>query len=420
MMRSSWFLLVCSAVACGGTTTAPPTADASSDAAAQGDGASPTDTTPQNDAMATGDTATGDAATNDAATNDAATGDAATGDASSGGFMPWTPDTPSPMTPIEAPSETWTWVPFPDSRCGNGSPAGIGVNLTTRSTRVLIFFMGGGGCWDALTCHLLNTAAHLNEDYNESVFRQEVGGLNSLLIFNRADTRNPFRDASYVFVPYCTGDIHGGNNVMTYNVGGAARTTYHVGARNMQSYLARLVRTFPRPDRVWVSGTSAGGYGAGIHWQRVQDAFPMARVDLLDDSGPPINPPATRFNLMKNAWNLQFPAGCTNCADDLSALMPYYRERFPPPHRMGLLSYTQDSTISTYFGITGAMFQTQLNALMTTGFDPTPNFRYFTATGTQHTMVGSIGRATTMGTALLDWVTAFATDSSTWSSVRPM
>ena len=323
------------------------------------------------------------------------------------------------MTPIEAPSETWTYVPFADSACGNGSPAGIGVNLTTRSRRVLIYFQGGGGCWDALTC-FLPTASNINNDYTEATFNGEIRGSGRFLMFSRTDARNPFRDASFVYVPYCTGDIHGGNNVREYVLGDQSQTVHHVGARNVEAYLRRLALTFPMADRVWLTGASAGGYGAGLHWDRVQRAFPSARVDLLDDSGPPINPPAERYAQMKAAWNIQFPEGCTRCSDDLGALFDFYATRFPAPHRMGLLSYTQDRTISTYFGITGPQFETALNALNTRSFDPHPNFRYFEVTGNDHTMVGSLGTLTGPGGAsLLDWVTAWANDTTPWNNVRP-
>lgn len=402
--------LLLSLAACGGTTTTLPPPDGAAADAPAADTALPDSAAPD---------AALDAASPDAtAPDDAAPAEDAAPDGPA--FNPWTPDAAPVTAPIETPVDAWTWVPFPDSACGNGAPTGIGVNRSTRSNRILMFLMGGGGCWDGLTCYLLNTAANLSTGYGESNFRSEAGGLNSFFIFNRADTRNPFRDATFVFVPYCTGDIHGGNNVATHTVGGQSRTTYHVGARNMESFLARLSRSFPMADRVWLMGSSAGGYGAGIHWDRVARAFPMARVDLLDDSGPPIAPPAARYGQMKAAWNLQYPSGCTRCADDLAALVPYYRTRFPPPNRMGLLSYTQDRTISTYFGLTGAQFETSLNDLLRTAFDPAPNFRYFVVTGTNHTMVG--GFATLRGpggASLLDWVTAWATDGSPWSNVRP-
>src|SRR5690349_8408075 len=64
--------------------------------------------------------------------------------------------------PISAPNETWTFVPVPDAHCGNGTSTGIGVNLTDRSNRVLIFLAGGGACWEAAAC-AAGTAVHLQE-----------------------------------------------------------------------------------------------------------------------------------------------------------------------------------------------------------------------------------------------------------------
>jgi hypothetical protein len=45
--------------------------------------------------------------------------------------------------PITAPDRVWTWVPFPNAFCADGAPTGIGVNLASGSTRVLILPRGG-------------------------------------------------------------------------------------------------------------------------------------------------------------------------------------------------------------------------------------------------------------------------------------
>jgi hypothetical protein len=332
----------------------------------------------------------------------------------------WTPDVLSPMTPIAATPERWTWVPFPDSACGNGTPAGIGINLTTRSNRLVIYLQGGGACWDALTCHLLMTATNLATDYNETVFNREIAATGRAVIFNRTDMRNPYRDASYVYVPYCTGDIHSGNHVQEYSVSDGIRSTYHVGARNLDSFLRRLVLTFPNADRVLLTGISAGGFGAGMNWDRVARAFPRARVDMLDDSGPPMSPPATRFAQMRTAWNFQVPSECTACQTDLSEIITYYRTRFPSPARMAFLSYTRDSTITNYFGVQATQFEMDLNAMLARVFDPAPNFKYFIVAGTSHTMLLNAGTVTGPGgVTLINWLNAFDSDSPTWANVHP-
>lgn len=335
------------------------------------------------------------------------------------GPTPWTPDATSPATAITAPDETWTWVPFVDSACANGQPTGIAVNLTHRSQDAIIFLMGGGACWDGITCLGAMTATNVRDGYTEAKFRSERAGIAAQPFFDRADTRNPFRDLNMVFVPYCTGDIHGGNNITEYTWG-AHFTAYHVGARNMESYLRRLVPTFANARRVWLAGSSAGGFGAGLNWYRVSEAFTHARVDLIDDSGPPMTPPGTRWETMRTAWNPQFPAECTECNTRLEALLEFYARRYGNDHRMALLSYTQDQTISTYMNVTGPEFETRLNALVHTQLDSQAHAKYFFVAGDDHTMMGSLWNIRAAdGTLVGDWLSRMVHDDAGWASVHP-
>ena len=50
--------------------------------------------------------------------------------------------------PIQAKPNSWQWVPFPGTACADGSPTGLGVNLSPGATRAFIYFEGGGACWD--------------------------------------------------------------------------------------------------------------------------------------------------------------------------------------------------------------------------------------------------------------------------------
>lgn len=324
-----------------------------------------------------------------------------------------------PAMPIEAPADQWTWVPVEGARCGNGSTAGIGINPRANAEHVLVFLMGGGGCWDGLTCLGVPVAAHINEDYTESIFRSDIRQVSGQFVFSRTNNQNPFRDAAQVFVPYCTGDIHGGDAVTEYTWGARRETIHHVGARNMALYLRRIAATYPNARRVTVMGISAGGFGAGIHWWRVADAFPRARTDLIDDSGPPFAPPANRWAQMRDAWNIQFPPACTACRDNLEALLDFYATRFPPPARMALLSYTRDTTISTYFGITQEDFQTDLLRLARERIATRPNFRHFIVTGSSHVLSGGATRISGGGVTLAEWIRRMSADEPTWENVAP-
>ena len=137
-------------------------------------------------------------------------------------------------------------VPFEEALCANGESTGIGVNFTSQSKEVVIFLMGGGACWDGFTCYIANIATHVSSGYDEKKFSGDKNGfLSDTLMFNRTLSDNPFRDANYVYVPYCTGDVHAGNNVPTYS----GKKTHHVGAVNMEAYLQRIVATFPDAER---------------------------------------------------------------------------------------------------------------------------------------------------------------------------
>jgi hypothetical protein len=58
----------------------------------------------------------------------------------------------APNQAIQAPKEIWTWVPFADSMCADGSPSGVMVNLNPDSDKVMIHLQGGGACVDWESC----------------------------------------------------------------------------------------------------------------------------------------------------------------------------------------------------------------------------------------------------------------------------
>src|SRR6185369_6290442 len=102
----------------------------------------------------------------------------------------------------------WSWVPFPDTRCGAGTPAGIGINPTSKSDKLLIYLMGGGGCFTPQECTpgcnpmFQHCAANL-DGYDQNKLSQELGSFQPGSLFDRASAENPFKDYSFVFVPYC-------------------------------------------------------------------------------------------------------------------------------------------------------------------------------------------------------------------------
>lgn len=197
----------------------------------------------------------------------------------------------------------------------------MGVNITNRSSRVLIYLAGGGGCWDATTCadsfHVRN--ANLHGFGAEQFQRLMVTGapeysppitasFGSRGIWDRDDHRNPFRDWSYVYIPYCTGDFHEGASPESPITG-----LYHVGYVNVGNALSAVRDMIPNPTQIVLSGSSAGGYGASWNYLRAVALFAPIQVTLLDESGPalgfatkdgaPLLPKALQDD-WNRAWNL--------------------------------------------------------------------------------------------------------------------
>jgi hypothetical protein len=167
----------------------------------------------------------------------------------------------APGAPITAPNETWTWVPFDDARCMNDTPTGLGVNITNKSDKLAIFLMGGGACWDSLTV-ALGTCANLS-GYGDANFMSDIGKYGTAGMFDRSDPDNPFKDYSFVFAPYCSGDVFSGSNPK------AADGEKHVGYDNVTAYLKRIVPTFPHPSILALTGSSAGGLGVMMNMPQV-------------------------------------------------------------------------------------------------------------------------------------------------------
>ncbi len=332
---------------------------------------------------------------------------------------------PAPTGPIAAAAGQWTWIPFPDAVCADGSTTGIGVNLGAADARPLVYLEGGGACWTEATCYTEMLAANFTTGYSAATFQTDDANTAGLAkpggFFDRTAADNPFKNYSYVFVPYCTGDAHAGNNVVQYG----AHTARHVGSLNFAAYLKRLVPTFATADRVILAGSSAGGYGALFNWWQSQQAFGSIRVDMIDDSGTLMSPDVVSeevggFQAMQaTQWNLAatLPPGCTGCAEDLSAIFGFYAQAFPGS-RGALLSYTQDSVIPIFDGITTAEFTTGLDEMLAAQVTPNPSLRYFLDDAAGHELWPAPLLAST-GVTVQQFLTDMVTDNPAWASVSP-
>ena len=321
-------------------------------------------------------------------------------------------DVDGSVPPISSPfttpaNETWTWVDVPGTACANGAQTGVGVNFTSKSTDVLVFLEGGGACWDGASCYGGQSVSTYLTGYGATEFATDP---QRVLFATSRVAGNPFRDMNMIYVPYCTGDVHAGDNVVNHPYLGIDHVTHHVGGRNLAVVLARVAATFPKAERVWIAGDSAGGFGAALSVQLAKKNFPNAKLGILDDSGQPVSPAPGRWESWKTAWNLQTPSDCPACATDPTAFVHYYQSAHPDV-TFALLSFNPDPVISGFMGIDLVTFSTELGAtLAQIGQGHT---RYYVALGSSHVVL------TTQTPGLSAWLQQMVDGSPSWQNEHP-
>jgi hypothetical protein len=317
--------------------------------------------------------------------------------------------TTSPDGTLGTLSDEWTWIDFPDSRCANGSPTGIAVNVHSQARHLVLYLEGGGACDNGQDCWGADpTAVNIASGYDVQQFGDDPQL--DLPIFQRSDVTNPLADASYVFVPYCTGDLHAGNGVTTYEVDGQSTVTYHYGAHNLDLYLQRLGGAFPSVDHVWLVGQSAGGFGTLFNQSFVASAF-GCRTDVLDDSGPGIG-----VSGYPVTWNVRLPPGCEDCEQGLQPLFSYGRATNPET-RFGFLSFQVDSVLPGFYGASQQDVVDWLGQYEQS-FTQLANTQSFVAPGTGHVVMSSATDGATKA-AMSTWLTQMVNDDPAWASSRP-
>jgi hypothetical protein len=150
--------------------------------------------------------------------------------------------------------------------------------------RVVVDFIGGGACWDAFTCGVASAGdAICSQDLDGIRDRIESGVATGF--YDDARDDNPFKDWYHVIVPYCSCDIHWGNNEVTYPSNQGDITIAHRGAVNSQAVLDWVYASFSRPEQILVTGCSAGSYGSIMWSAHIAEHYPKSRVIQFGDSG---------------------------------------------------------------------------------------------------------------------------------------
>ena len=313
-----------------------------------------------------------------------------------------------------------------DPICADGTPYRFFARRGTVN-KLVYYYQGGGACWEQLTCSVPTCDINVTD-------RDSPGNVTTGFA-DLTNPANPFKDWNAVFVSYCGCDIHFGDAAQDYaNVNPASpKHVEHRGYHN-----ARVVEKWARehflaPETVFITGSSAGAYGAWFHAPLLHRVWPTARFHVLADAG---NGVVTQEFLQTYFPNWNFPSDNSELkqAIDSGAGIPRYTE---------LVTRTFPKTNWAHYATAfdgGSGGQTGFYNLMLHGNDPlaaltwwegscafrdamrsqavataatvdaaTGNYRYFIGSGSRHTMWGSNKVYTDMlggVPTLAEWVSA--------------
>jgi len=262
----------------------------------------------------------------------------------------------------------WVKVEIPGTVCSDGSQYRFWYYDSPTSNNMVISYEGGGACWDYPTCSGQAGdlgAAHPNgipTDYITQFEPQYVSP-----IIDGADpgipgrARNPIDTNGWdmVYVPYCTGDVHVGNRVVTYTDPTGANPPIvfrHNGYNNSVAILNFLHGRFPSINKLLVTGFSAGGVASAATFYTARRTLNPTKAYLLDDSGPAFPAPNSTYNsyplqqLIKTQWNLtslysSLPASFN--PNDLGSINAMVATQFPSD-LMAISAYNSDYNFSRF------------------------------------------------------------------------
>ncbi|HSP97185.1 MAG TPA: pectin acetylesterase-family hydrolase [Candidatus Dormibacteraeota bacterium] len=332
----------------------------------------------------------------------------------------------APVGPIDYQGRAFTPV------CMNGSPYQFFVKRGTVN-KLLMYYQGGGACWEQLTCGV--------PVCDNSVTAGDNPNGATTGFFDRNNPNNPFKDWNVVFVSYCSCDIHFGDSAQVYDNVDPMSPVHveHRGYQNSKVAEKWAREHFVNPEEVFVTGSSAGAYGAWFNGPLLESVWPASKFSVLADAGNGVITTDFLTNSFPH-WNFaaNLPSDIPGLSDVLTngSGIPGYTEivanRFPNT-TWAHYSTAYDGGTGGQTGFYNVMLNNndplaaltwwngscQFNSVMrqqvmdTSAAVPS-NYRYYIGTGSRHTMFGSnkVYTDTTGGVpTVVNWVDAMLNSS---------
>lgn len=328
----------------------------------------------------------------------------------------------------------WRWIAVEEMRCANDTTGGFFTSVSEDPRDLVIFFGGGGVCYDPLSC-LIDTPLLLG--MGPAPLPVWLGDQQSYSgIFDRADPSNPFRNASFVYFPHCTGDGHTADKVTMYP---GMAPIQQVGYGNVQEALRIVAPTFETVERVTVAGFSAGGIGSLANYHQIAWLFECLGHPpplLIDDAGPVLRKPYLSDigqASLTAGWGLDetFADLCPECGTEGYHLALQRIRELHPGARTALVSAYGDGVVRQLYSLL-ALDPTMANdanvlrnglldySAWTSGLpapDPSTRHREFYYWGDRHGALVVAPLSATPG--LAQFLQAQLDDAPEWGSVIP-
>ena len=217
----------------------------------------------------------------------------------------------------------WEKVEIPGTKCSDGSQFKFWVHDNPNSNNIVLMYEGGGACWDYESCSgALGLLGAANMNGLADSYITETKAKFVAPIMNGNDPGLPGRSKENlitngwdaVYIPYCTGDVHVGNNVVTYNDPTGVNPPlnfYHYGYNNSVATLDYLAGRFPLIDKMLLTGFSAGGVASAAIYNEARTRLNPNSGYMLNDSGPLFPAPNASYNSRQlhetiiASWNMQ-------------------------------------------------------------------------------------------------------------------
>jgi hypothetical protein len=276
--------------------------------------------------------------------------------------------------------------------------------------RLVVEFRGGGACWNELTCSVAGSLFQETAAADEFI----TDATKAAGIHDHTNEANPFKDWYHVYIPYCTGDVHWGDAERTYGTGDTAFTIEHKGAVNVRAVLDWVYANLPSPEKVFVTGCSAGAYGAAMWSAHIRNHYAKSKVYQLADSGAGVITD-TFFQESFPQWNARasYPTFIPNLDPTQFNRLPQLYEvlgAYFPDMFLSQYNTNFDENQTFYFQAMGGgdavAWSAQMRTNVTEIINTTSNFRSYIAPDFKHCIIPypELYTVTSSGVKLVDWI----------------